>query len=399
LHNACYAFAAALRGALRGWFRAWPAIDGLSLRELRIARKTPLPINNPSPAAALDFARALIDTSQLPLLLLNGEARVVCASNSFHGVFDIAADTVEGRTLAEIGGGGWDILQLNLLVDNAIGDGPRMPDYETDLVRPNLRTRRLLVNVRNIIPGSSPDTRVVIAITDVTHVRSAERLNVALLLEKDTLLRERADLMDEMQHRIANSLQIIASVLLLKARGVKSDETRQHLQDAHNRVMSLAAVQQHLQSTVGSVEVGPYLTKLCGSLAASMIREARPLTLKVLADETTVTSHEAVSLGLVVTELVINALKHAFPSKETGRIDVRYQVKDKSWTLSVTDNGIGMPAHTAASKAGLGTSIVQGLARQLGATVAVTDAKPGVAVTLHGVNDVAAEAAPMLSIV
>ena len=358
-----------------------------------------MPINNPSPAAALDFARALIDTSQLPLLLLNGEARVVCASGSFHGVFDVPAGAAEGRTLAEIGGGGWDILQLNLLVENAISDGPRMPDYETDLVRPNMRPRRLLVNVRNLIPGSSPDVRIVMAITDVTHVRSAERLNVALLLEKDTLLRERADLMDEMQHRIANSLQIIASVLLLKARGVKSDETRQHLQDAHNRVMSLAAVQQHLQSTVGSVEVAPYLTKLCESLAASMIREARPLTLKVQADEATVTSHQAVSLGLVVTELVINALKHAFPSKENGRIDVRYQIEDKSWTLSVTDDGIGMSANAAPSKAGLGTSIVQGLARQLGATVAVSDANPGVAVALHGVGDIAAEAAPILAIV
>jgi two-component sensor histidine kinase len=358
-----------------------------------------LHINGPSPDAAWDFARALIDTSQLPLLLLNGEARVVCASDSFYGVFGVASDMAEGRTLGEIGGGGWDILQLKLLIENAIGDGPRMPDYETDLVRPNMRARRLVVNVRNILPGSAPDTRIVVAITDVTHVRSAERLNVALLLEKDILLRERADLMDEMQHRIANSLQIIASVLLLKARGVKSDETRQHLQDAHNRVLSLAAVQQHLQSTVGSVEVGPYLTKLCKSLAASMIRDARPLTLKVTADQATVTSHKAVSLGLVVTELVINSLKHAFPSKESGHIEVRYHVSDNSWTLSVIDDGIGMPAHAKASAGGLGTSIVQGLARQLGATVAVTDARPGVAVTLHGVGEVAAEAAPMLAII
>ena len=68
-------------------------------------------------------------------------------------------------------------------------------------------------------------------------------------------------LLQEMQHRVANSLQIIASILLLKARTVQSDETRLHLQDAHRRVMSVAAVQQHLQASRPGeqIAIGPYL--------------------------------------------------------------------------------------------------------------------------------------------
>ena len=86
-----------------------------------------------------------------------------------------------------------------------------------------------------------------------------------------------------MEHRVANSLQIIASILMLKARGVSSEETRLHLRDAHQRVMSVAAVQSHLHASDGidQIEVGAYLTKLCGSLASSMIGEDRPVALKV----------------------------------------------------------------------------------------------------------------------
>ena len=341
-----------------------------------------MPIHTKSTEAALDFARALINSSQLPLLLFNHEARVIYASGSFHNAFDIPSDGVDGHTLSEIAGGGWDIPQLGLLLQNALANGPQMGDYETDLVRKDQRQRRLQVNVQTVVHGDEPATRVLMAITDVTQVRDAERLNITLLLEKDNLLRERAILMDEMQHRIANSLQIIASILLLKARAVKSDETRTHLEDAHNRVMSLAAVQQHLQSSLGDVDVGPYLTKLCDSLGASMIREARPLLLQVIADEAVITSHEAVSLGLVVTELVINALKHAFPSAEGGLISVAYRVEPQGWTLSVSDDGVGMPADPSAAKAGLGTSIIAGLAKQLGAKVESSDAAPGLRVAL-----------------
>ena len=78
-----------------------------------------------------------------------------------------------------------------------------------------------------------------------------------------SLLEQKDILLSEMSHRVANSLQIIASILLMKARNVQSDETRQHLEDAHRRVMSVAS-QQHLQASGKGerVEVGSYLSKL-----------------------------------------------------------------------------------------------------------------------------------------
>ena len=330
---------------------------------------------------ALTFGRALVGASRLPTLLFDAEPRVVAASRSFCAAFNIPMDQTGGRTLAELGGGEWDIPQLRLLLENALLDGPEMGEYETDLVRTGLPPRRLSVHVQNVVhDGDQP--RILMGINDVTDLRQTESLNITLLLEKDGLLRERAVLLQEMQHRVANSLQIIASVLLLKARGVKSAETRLHLVETHARVMSLAAVQQHLSLSIGEVEVGPYLTKLCESLAASMIGDSRPLTLEVKADKATVGSHEAVSMGLIVTELVINALKHAFPDGRGGSIVVTYRLGQAGWSLTVADSGIGRLATRAAAKPGLGTSIVEALAKQLGATVSIGADQSGTTVEM-----------------
>ncbi len=330
-----------------------------------------------------DLARALIFTSHLPLLLFDGALKVVCASPSFCSTFRIRTDETDGRGLAELGAGEWNIPQLRFLLESALGDGPDMGDYETELVRAGQSPRRLVVNVQHIEYADKENSRILLTVNDVTDARRVERLNVTLLLEKDSMLRERAVLLQEMQHRVANSLQIIASVLLLKARAVTSEETRLHLRDAHDRVMSVAAVQQHLQTSLGDVEVGPYLAKLCDSLGSSMIRDARPITLLVRADEASVSSHEAVNLGLIVTELVINSLKHAFPDNRSGQVVVAYQVERGGWGLSVTDNGVGRPLGAKAAKPGLGTSVVEALGQQLGGRVVMSDARPGAKITIQ----------------
>ncbi|HLY78332.1 MAG TPA: sensor histidine kinase, partial [Caulobacteraceae bacterium] len=124
-----------------------------------------------------------------------------------------------------------------------------------------------------------------------------------------------------------------------------------------------------------------YFTELCQSIGDSMIRDPKKLRLTVEVDDTVATADMSVSLGLIVTELVINALKHAFPEDRAGDIVVSYRSVAAGWTLSVVDNGVGIPP-TAAAKPGLGTSIVEALAKQLGARVQVADAGPGASVSI-----------------
>jgi two-component sensor histidine kinase len=108
-----------------------------------------------------------------------------------------------------------------------------------------------------------------------------------------------------------------------------------------------------------------------------MAGEGRETELTVRSDLAVVGSHEVVSLGLIVAELVINALKHGFPEGQQGLIVVDYSVRDDGWTLSVSDNGIGRGPPSLSRRVGLGTSVVNSLTRQLRAELILTDLTPG----------------------
>ena len=190
-------------------------------------------------------------------------------------------------------------------------------------------------------------------------------------------------LLQEVQHRVANSLQIIASVLMQSARKVQSEEARGHLRDAHHR--------GHVHSRrptpprgvdFGDVALRPYFLELCESLAASMIHDPERLSIAVTVDDSVVDANASVSPGLIITELVINALKRAFVEPKQGKIVVDYRSDGRKWTLSVKDDGVGMPTGEHKAKPGLGTGIVGALARQLRGRIRVADASPGTAFTL-----------------
>ncbi|WP_262408646.1 sensor histidine kinase [Sphingomonas sp. JC676] len=114
-----------------------------------------------------------------------------------------------------------------------------------------------------------------------------------------------------------------------------------------------------------------------------MIHDHDQVTLQVESDESLVGANVSVSLGLVVTELVINSLKHAFPEARHGKIMVSYRSKGVDWALSVADDGVGMPTEPQLAKPGLGTSIIQALADQLGAHITVLDGMPGTVILLE----------------
>lgn len=204
------------------------------------------------------------------------------------------------------------------------------------------------------------------------------------LANAQQLLREKDLLLEEMEHRFANSLQIIASILLIKARAVQSEETRLQLLDAHQRVLSVAAVQKHLHRSGPNepIEIAHYLTELCETLAQSMIGDSLGTSLRVEADSTVISSRDAVSLGLIVTELVMNALKHAFPENRLGTtIVVSYRAAQSGWKLAVCDNGAGS-SNTDAGKHGIGTAVIQAFARQLDACVYSTSDRSGTTVSV-----------------
>ncbi|MDP1631293.1 MAG: histidine kinase dimerization/phosphoacceptor domain -containing protein [Caulobacter sp.] len=336
---------------------------------------------------AQTLAEAIVNTIHEPLLVLDAGLRVLSASRFFYAAFKVDPQQTIGCLLYDLGDGQWDIPALRELLETIIPQRTAMDGFEVDHDFPGLGRRVMLLNARKVLYETSTDTTILLAFTDITARRAVELEQEDLLETTRELLRQKQLLFQEMEHRVANSLQIIASILMLKARAVASDESRQHLKDAHQRVMSVAAVQSHLNThgEIEDIEIGGYLTKLCASLAASMIGDDQTIKLKVIADEARIGSAQAVSVGLIVTELVINAVKYAFPvNRPDAEVLVTYANEGEGWALIVADNGIGIsPADGPDADGGLGTVIVASLVKQLGAELVMTNLS-GVSVAIRG---------------
>jgi two-component sensor histidine kinase len=334
--------------------------------------------------SAWAFAEAIVATVREPLVVLNQDLRVVAASRAFYRTFKVNPGETEGQLLYELGNGEWDIPKLRSLLEKILPEhgvtaAGEIEAYEVEHDFPTIGQRIMLLNARKVFYEVDSRTHILLGIEDITEKRILER-------EKDDLLQQKNVLLQELQHRVANSLQIIASIIMMKARTVESEETRRHLQDAHQRVMSVATVQEHLHAAIPGVpvELGPYLSKLCEALSHSMIGDNRSISLKVTGEGGSASCRDAESLGLIVTELVINCIKHAFNNgTKDGQITVAFDVAETDWKLSISDNGVRrLDGVFAQPKTGLGTGIVNALAKQLDAKVVTSSSPEGTTVSV-----------------
>ena len=315
---------------------------------------------------------ALLATAREPMAILDSRLRLVAASRSYYRMFPVKFSASFGRPFCEPSDLPWRGPALRALEDVVSGSAT-MEDLEVEIDTPHAGPRLMLLNARRTSDPAWPDAAVLLGLEDVTEKRENERLKGDLLKQRDALLQEA-------HHRIANSLQIIASILLLRARSVQSEETRRHLHDVHKRLILIATVQRQL-STAGmhdTLEFGPYVAQLCAGLAASMTDDNDRVNIVTSSTSGVIDSGDAVSFGLIVTELVINALKHGFPDGRSGCIHVDFTAAAGGWRLTVLDDGVGRPpsngkrAHT-----GLGTYIVEALAHHLKARVETSVGGPG----------------------
>jgi hypothetical protein len=165
---------------------------------------------------ACALAQAMVDTVREPLIVLDKDLRVVAASRSFYVKFTTRPDDTQGKHFYELGDGEWDIPKLRLLLEKIIPGHGAMDEYEVEHEFPRAGRRVMLLNAR-IVSYEKAHTNILLGIEDITVQRDLE-------LEKDDLLRQKSVLLDEVQHRVANSLQIIASIIMMKALSVESED-------------------------------------------------------------------------------------------------------------------------------------------------------------------------------
>ena len=160
---------------------------------------------------ACAFAEAIVNTVREPLVVLDQDLRVVAASRSFYRTFKVNREAIVGRLLFELGDGVWDIPKLRSLLekilpaDGAIEAGA-IEAYEIERDFPGIGCRTMCLNARKVLYETGSRANILLGIEDITQ-------RLILEGEKDDLLRQKDILLEELQHRVANSLQIIASVL------------------------------------------------------------------------------------------------------------------------------------------------------------------------------------------
>ena len=335
-------------------------------------------------AEAQTLALAIVDTLPEPFLVLDDTLHLLAGSRCFYEVFKEDPIKVRGQSLFELADGQWDIPGLRRLLQAVVPEHKSVEGFEFEQDFASLGRRTFQLNALPIRDEGGDSRMVLLAIKDITERRVAEQEKQRLVEHTEELLEQQRTLLREMQHRIANSLQIIASILLLKAGSVSSEETKNELRAAHQRVMSIAAVQSHLHASDGieQIEMGPYLTKLSAGLASSMVGPKQRIDIVVAASEGALPSSHAVSVGLIVTELIMNAIKYAFPkARAAARIRVTFEKAKQDWKLTVADNGVGR-LHGADSPAstGLGTALIGALAKQLNAQITETSSPKGLTV-------------------
>ncbi len=197
--------------------------------------------------------------------------------------------------------------------------------------------------------------------------------------------RERAEmLLAEVNHRVANSLQLVAALVKLQSNAVKEKATKDALAETQGRITAISMVHKKLYTSgdVKSVSLDDYLRGLLEHLESAMRAEGHTAALRVVLEPVTLTTDSSVSVGVVVTEWVTNAFKYAYPDGR-GEIRVRLaRAADGQTELCVEDDGIGRGAEPASKGTGLGSRIVNIMAMDLGARIAYDNRQPGTAACL-----------------
>ncbi|MBX4965843.1 two-component sensor histidine kinase [Rhizobium binae] len=202
------------------------------------------------------------------------------------------------------------------------------------------------------------------------------------------VIRQQRDLAEmllaEVNHRIANSLGLVGALIRMQSSMTKDQVAIDALHETQMRINAIASVHRRLYTNrqVGSVQLDEYLNSLLTELEASMRDDRRPHRIMLTAAPVNLATDKVITLGLIVSELVTNAFKYAYPDGVTGEIRVSVEQSEEMLKVLVEDDGAGFDPESAARGTGLGTRILAGMAASLKCDFAYDPAHNGTRATL-----------------
>jgi PAS domain S-box-containing protein len=239
--------------------------------------------------------------------------------------------------------------------------------YDLEFPFVTFKGRRLWIRtVAQAILHKGRIVKVMGNIMDITDRKSAEDNIYALLSEKELLLRE-------VHHRIKNNMNVIISLLSLQSSTLKDPSAISSLEDARNRVRSMMVLYDKLYQSPNfrEVSVKEYLTSLIDEIRDNLLKH-ESVTIEKQIDDLILDAKTLSSVGIILNELLSNAMKHAFIGRDNGTIWVSFSLKDNHAVLVVQDNGTGIPeSFDIATSAGFGMQLVGILTEQLEGAIQV----------------------------
>ena len=209
-----------------------------------------------------------------------------------------------------------------------------------------------------------------------------ERLVSARTRDLSAALEQKTALLHEVDHRVKNNLQVISSLMLLKARRTPEGEARDALQSMAERIGALSTAHRLLYSEGDCTHfnLGDFSAEFLADMNAGLDPERRRVEADV--EPIAVAAAMAAPLALLLHELTANALRHAFPDQREGRVSITARRTGTGMHLTITDDGVGLAA-VAPNPAGFGRNLVEMVVRQMRGTIAWTDAGPGTTVEIN----------------
>jgi two-component sensor histidine kinase len=278
----------------------------------------------------------------------------------------------------------YTILELNAALRRMLGVGPEAVGTKLS-DSPGDRSDWLKLCERVLKTGEPASFEVHTRSFDLWHEIRLTRITHDLIAQLffDVTERKRAEirqagLFDELNHRVSNNLTLVIGVLQMKARETDNEAVRDQLQRAVARVESIAQVHRALYrgASTDTVDFGVYLEDLCAGVKAAFVRDDH-IELKVESEPLLIPVDTAIPLGMVVNELVTNAVKYAYPDGKEGAVFVRSALDGDRLLVSVRDLGCGLPPSGEPPPGrGLGMKLVRTLVAQVGGDLA-TGGPPG----------------------
>ncbi len=296
-----------------------------------------------------------------PLFLKDANKLYAACNNAFCAMIGLPKNKILGKSVFEI----FPYEQAVFLdaMDNTVLSGKTSDFQETDMVHPDGSTRHYTMMKNPLHRRNGSIGGLVGVFYDITVQKQSEYDLRASLLEKDVLLKE-------IHHRVKNNLQLVSSLLALQTESAEGS-AKPLLLSCYNRIRSMALLHEELYGfdVLDRIDFSSYLKTLSLKLFGTYL-DGRDIDCDLDTNSVYLEINKAIPCGLLVTELVTNALRHGFSGRTSGRVTIGLHKKDEHIHLHISDNGIGLPESISLEHANsLGFMLVTGLISQLRATL------------------------------